>query len=178
MLGWSSTSGRADRQVPGQSPCRRASCSSWACFISFSMGSTFGTFGLDLLIAAGIVASVPTSLALDSRLRRRTSGCHLGTIRPRYPTPRSRPPSGRAYSLSITQRHNSHTRSYACDSILDRFHRAWVHQEHPVGLLTTLAALAVAVFVLRIRFGSESARESEVERLGLPIKRYSTGTFF
>ena len=35
----------------------------------------------------------------------------------------------------------------------------------PVGLLTTLAALAVAVFVLRTRFGSESARESDVERV-------------
>jgi tetracycline resistance efflux pump len=34
-----------------------------------------------------------------------------------------------------------------------------------VGLLTTLAALAVAVFVLRIRFASESPRESEVGRV-------------
>jgi hypothetical protein len=34
-----------------------------------------------------------------------------------------------------------------------------------VGLLTTLAVLAVAVFVLRARFASESARESDAERV-------------
>jgi hypothetical protein len=34
-----------------------------------------------------------------------------------------------------------------------------------VGLLTTLAAFAVAVFVLRIRFASESPRESEAGRV-------------
>jgi tetracycline resistance efflux pump len=34
-----------------------------------------------------------------------------------------------------------------------------------VGLLTTLAALAVAVFVLRARFGSETEREPDVERV-------------
>lgn len=31
-----------------------------------------------------------------------------------------------------------------------------------IGLLTTLATLAVAVFVLRTRFASETPRESEV----------------
>jgi tetracycline resistance efflux pump len=34
-----------------------------------------------------------------------------------------------------------------------------------VGLLTTLAALAVAVFVLRTRFASETPREAEAERV-------------
>jgi tetracycline resistance efflux pump len=34
-----------------------------------------------------------------------------------------------------------------------------------VGLLTTLAVLAVAVFVLRARFGSETEREPDVERV-------------
>jgi tetracycline resistance efflux pump len=34
-----------------------------------------------------------------------------------------------------------------------------------VGLLTALAALAVAVFVLRSRFASETPREAEVERV-------------
>jgi len=53
-----------------------------ACFISFSMGSTFGTFGLILPIAAEIVVSVDLSL-----------------------------PSDRAYSSSITPRHKYHTRS-------------------------------------------------------------------
>jgi len=33
-----------------------------------------------------------------------------------------------------------------------------------VGLLTTLAALAVAVFLLRIRFATETPREAEVGR--------------
>jgi tetracycline resistance efflux pump len=33
-----------------------------ACFISFSMGSTFGTFGLILPIAAEIVVSIDLSL--------------------------------------------------------------------------------------------------------------------
>jgi hypothetical protein len=34
-----------------------------------------------------------------------------------------------------------------------------------VGLLTALAAFAVAVFVLRTRFASETERESDVERV-------------
>ena len=63
-----------DRRVRGRtasagawrSRCCLPSCSSWPRFISFSMGSTFGTFGLILPIAAEIVVSVDLSLLIPA----------------------------------------------------------------------------------------------------------------
>ena len=77
-----------------------------ACFIAFSMGSTFGTLGLILPIAAEIAVAVDLSLLIPA-----FGAVLAGAIFGDHTSPLS--DTGLAYSSSITPRHNSHTRSSA-----------------------------------------------------------------
>jgi tetracycline resistance efflux pump len=135
-----------------------------ACFISFSMGSTFGTFGLILPIAAGIVASVDISLlipAFGAVLAGAIFGDHTSPLSDT--TILSSVGSG-IHLIDHVTTQIPYALVCAVASLAGYVVLGFT-RNITVGLLTTLAALAVAVFVLRTRFASETPRESEVRRV-------------
>src|SRR5687767_5706162 len=135
-----------------------------ACFISFSMGSTFGTFGLILPIAAGIVASVDISLlipAFGAVLAGAIFGDHTSPLSDT--TILSSVGSG-IHLIDHVTTQIPYALVCAVASLAGYIALGFT-RNLTVGLLTTLAALAVAIFVLRVRFASETSRDAEVERV-------------
>jgi tetracycline resistance efflux pump len=132
-----------------------------ACFISFSIGSTFGTFGLILPIAAGIVASVDLSLlipAFGAVLAGAIFGDHTSPLSDT--TILSSVGSG-VHLIDHVTTQIPYALVCAAASIAGYVVLGFTRSV-TVGLLTTLAALAVAVFVLRTRVADESPRKTEV----------------
>jgi len=134
-----------------------------ACFISFSMGSTFGTFGLILPIAAEIVVSIDLSLLIPA-FGAVLAGANFGD----HTSPLSDTTILSSIGSGIQLIDHVTTQiSYAlvcAVASLAGFIVLGFTRNITVGLLTTLAALAVAVFLLRTKFASETPRESEVGR--------------
>jgi len=135
-----------------------------ACFIAFSIGSTFGTFGLILPIAAGIVASVDISLLIPA-----FGAVLAGAIFGDHTSPLSDTTilSSVGSGIHIID-HVTTQIPYAlvcAVASLAGFIVLGFTRNILVGLLTALAALAVAVFVLRTRYADETVREAEVERV-------------
>ena len=131
-----------------------------ACFISFSMGSTFGTFGLILPIAAEIVVSVDLSLlipAFGAVLAGAIFGDHTSPLSDT--TILSSIGSG-IQLIDHTTTQIPYALVCAVASLLG-FIVLGFTRSTMVGLLTTLAALAVVVFVLRSRSASGPSRGSE-----------------
>src|SRR3712207_1346621 len=135
-----------------------------ACFISFSMGSTFGTFGLILPIAAEIVVSIDLSLLIPA-----FGAVLAGAIFGDHTSPLSDTTILSAIGSGIHLIDHVTTQipyALVCAvASLAGFILLGFTRSITVGLLTALAALAVAVFVLRTRFASETPREAEVERV-------------
>jgi tetracycline resistance efflux pump len=132
-----------------------------ACFVSFSIGSTFGTFGLILPIAAGIVVSVDLSLLIPA-----FGAVLAGAIFGDHTSPLSDTTilSSVGSGIHIID-HVTTQIPYAlvcAVASLAGFILLGFTRNIMVGLLTALAVLAVAVFLLRTRFASESPREAEV----------------
>jgi tetracycline resistance efflux pump len=132
-----------------------------ACFISFSMGSTFGTFGLILPIAAEIVVSVDISLLIPA-----FGAVLAGAIFGDHTSPLSDTTILSSIGSGIQLIDHTTTQipyALVCAvASLVGFIVLGFTRSTSVGLLTALAALAVAVFVLRARFASEASQESEV----------------
>src|ERR671917_1203213 len=135
-----------------------------ACFISFSLGSTFGTFGLILPIAAGIVISVDISLlipAFGAVLAGAIFGDHTSPLSDT--TILSSVGSG-IHLIDHVTTQIPYALVCAFASLVG-FILLGFTRNILVGLVTALAVLAVAVFLLRTRFASESPREAEVGRV-------------
>jgi tetracycline resistance efflux pump len=135
-----------------------------ACFISFSMGSTFGTFGLILPIAAEIVVAVDLSLLIPA-----FGAVLAGAIFGDHTSPLSDTTILSAIGSGIHLIDHTTTQiPYAlvcAGASLVGFIVLGFTTNIAVGLLTTLAVLAVAVFVLRTKYADETVREAEVERV-------------
>jgi tetracycline resistance efflux pump len=135
-----------------------------ACFISFSLGSTFGTFGLILPIAAGIVVSIDLSLLIPA-----FGAVLAGAIFGDHTSPLSDTTILSSVGSGIHLIDHVTTQiPYAlvcAGASLAGYIVLGFTRNITVGLLTTLAAFAVAVFVLRARFASETEREPDVERV-------------
>jgi tetracycline resistance efflux pump len=135
-----------------------------ACFISFSLGSTFGTFGLILPIAAGIVVSVDISLLIPA-----FGAVLAGAIFGDHTSPLSDTTILSSVGSGIHLIDHVTTQiPYAlvcAGASLAGYIVLGFTRNITVGLLTALAAFAVAVFVLRARFASETEREPDVERV-------------
>jgi tetracycline resistance efflux pump len=135
-----------------------------ACFISFSMGSTFGTFGLILPIAAEIVVAGDLSLLIPA-----FGAVLAGAIFGDHTSPLSDTTILSSVGSGIQLIDHTTTQipyALVCAvASLVGFVVLGLTTNIAVGLLTTLAALAVAVFVLRTRFASETPREVEVDRV-------------
>jgi tetracycline resistance efflux pump len=135
-----------------------------ACFISFSLGSTFGTFGLILPIAAGIVVSVDISLLIPA-----FGAVLAGAIFGDHTSPLSDTTILSSVGSGIHLIDHVTTQiPYAlvcAGASLAGYIVLGFTRNITVGLLTALAAFAVAVFVLRSRFASETEREPDVERV-------------
>ena len=138
-----------------------------ASFISFSMGSTFGTFGLLLPIAAEIVASVDLSLLIP------VFGAVLaGAIFGDHTSPLSDTTILSSIGSGIHLIDHVTTQipyALVCAAAAAAgYITLGLTRNVPIGLLTMLLALAVAVFLLRARFPSEpsppkkSPRDTEV----------------
>ncbi len=134
-----------------------------ACFISFSMGSTFGTFGLILPIAAEIVVSIDLSLLIPA-----FGAVLAGAIFGDHTSPLSDTTILSSIGSGIHLIDHTTTQipyALVCAVVsLAGFIVLGFTRNIMVGLLTTLAVLAVAVFVLRTMAAGETAREPEVER--------------
>ena len=134
-----------------------------ACCISFSMGSTFGTFGLILPIAAEIVVSIDLSLLIPA-----FGAVLAGAIFGDHTSPLSDTTILSSIGSGIQLIDHVTTQipyALVCAvASLAGFIVLGLTRNITVGLLTTLAALAVAVFLLRTKFASETPRESEVGR--------------
>ena len=132
-----------------------------ACFIAFSIGSTFGTFGLILPIAAGIVVAVDISLLIPA-----FGAVLAGAIFGDHTSPLSDTTILSSVGSGIHLIDHVTTQipyALVCAAVsIAGYVVLGFTRNITVGLLTTLAALAVAVFVLRTRFASETPRESEV----------------
>src|ERR687897_2883693 len=135
-----------------------------ACFISFSMGSTFGTFGLILPIAAEIVVSVDISLLIPA-----FGAVLAGAIFGDHTSPLSDTTILSAIGSGIQLIDHTTTQlpyALVCAfASLVGFIVLGFTTNIAVGLLTTLAVLAIAVFVLRARYADETVREAEVEKV-------------
>ncbi len=135
-----------------------------ACFISFSMGSTFGTFGLILPIAAEIVVAVDLSLLIPA-----FGAVLAGAIFGDHTSPLSDTTILSAIGSGIHLIDHTTTQiPYAlvcAGASLVGFIVLGFTRNIAVGLLTTLAVLTVAVFVLRTKYADETVREAEVERV-------------
>jgi tetracycline resistance efflux pump len=132
-----------------------------ACFISFSLGSTFGTFGLILPIAAGIVTSIDLSLlipAFGAVLAGAIFGDHTSPLSDT--TILSSVGSG-IHLIDHVTTQIPYALVCALASIAGYVALGFT-KNIAIGLVTALAALAVAVFLLRTRFASETPRGSEV----------------
>ena len=134
-----------------------------ACFISFSLGSTFGTFGLILPIAAGIVVSVDLSLLIPA-----FGAVLAGAIFGDHTSPLSDTTilSSVGSGIHLID-HVTTQMPYAlvcAGASLAGYMVLGFTRNITVGLLTALAVFVVAVFVLRARFASETEREPDVER--------------
>jgi tetracycline resistance efflux pump len=134
-----------------------------ACFISFSLGSTFGTFGLILPIAAGIVISVDLSLLIPA-----FGAVLAGAIFGDHTSPLSDTTilSSVGSGIHLID-HVTTQMPYAlvcAGASLAGYMVLGFTRNITVGLLTALAVFVVAVFVLRARFASETEREPDVER--------------
>ena len=131
-----------------------------ACFISFSMGSTFGTLGLILPIAAEIAVAV-TSLLIPA-----FGAVLAGAIFGDHTSPLSDTTILSAIGSGIQLIDHTTTQlPYAlvcATASMAGFIVLGFTRSTTVGLLTALATLAVAVFVLRTRFSSKTSRESEI----------------
>jgi Na+/H+ antiporter NhaC len=129
--------------------------------ISLFYGGTFGTFGLILPMAAEIVVSVDLSLLIPvfgAVLAGAIFGDHTSSLSDT--TILSSIGSG----IQLID-HTTTQIPYAlvcAVASLAGFIVLGFTRSTTVGLLTALATLAVAVFVLRSRFAGESSRESEV----------------
>jgi tetracycline resistance efflux pump len=135
-----------------------------ACFISFSLGSTFGTFGLILPIAAGIVVSIDISLlipAFGAVLAGAIFGDHTSPLSDT--TILSSVGSG-IHIIDHVTTQIPYALVCAVASLAGYIVLGFT-KNIVVGLLVTLAALAVAVFLLKARFATETPRESEVGRV-------------
>jgi tetracycline resistance efflux pump len=136
-----------------------------ACFISFSIGSTFGTFGLILPIAAGIVVAVDLSLlipAFGAVLAGAIFGDHTSPLSDT--TILSSVGSG-IHIIDHVTTQIPYALVCAVASLVG-FIVLGFTRNIAVGLLTALAVLAVAVFVLRTKYADETVREeAEVERV-------------
>jgi tetracycline resistance efflux pump len=135
-----------------------------ACFISFSLGSTFGTFGLILPIAAGIVVSVDLSLlipAFGAVLAGAIFGDHTS---PLFDTTILSSVGSGIHLIDHVTTQMPYALVCAGASLAGYMVLGFT-RNITVGLLTALAAFAVAVFVLRARFASETEREPDVERV-------------
>jgi tetracycline resistance efflux pump len=134
-----------------------------ACFVSFSIGSTFGTFGLILPIAAEIVVAGDLSLLIPA-----FGAVLAGAIFGDHTSPLSDTTILSAIGSGIHLIDHTTTQipyALVCAvASLVGFIVLGFTTNIAVGLLTTLAALAVAVFVLRAMFASATPREAEVER--------------
>jgi tetracycline resistance efflux pump len=132
-----------------------------ACFISFSMGSTFGTLGLILPIAAEIAVAVDLSLLIPA-----FGAVLAGAIFGDHTSPLSDTTILSAIGSGIQLIDHTTTQlPYAlvcATASMAGFIVLGFTRSTTVGLLTALATLAVAVFVLRTRYSSEPSRESEV----------------
>jgi tetracycline resistance efflux pump len=135
-----------------------------ACFISFSMGSTFGTFGLILPIAAEIVVSIDLSLlipAFGAVLAGAIFGDHTSPLSDT--TILSSIGSG-IHLIDHVTTQIPYALVCAAASMVG-YVALGLTRNLTVGLITALAALTVAVFVLRTRFATETSRESDVGRV-------------
>lgn len=135
-----------------------------ACFISFSMGSTFGTFGLILPIAAEIVVSIDLSLLIPS-----FGAVLAGAIFGDHTSPLSDTTILSSIGSGIHLIDHVTTQiPYAlicAAASLVGYVVLGFTRSLTVGLLTTLIVLVAAVLVLRARFASETPRESEAGRI-------------
>lgn len=126
-----------------------------ASFISFSIGSTFGTFGLILPIAAGIVLSIDISLlipAFGAVLAGAIFGDHTSPFSDT--TILSSVGSG-VHLIDHVTTQIPYALVCAGASIVGYIFLGLTGSV-TVGLLTALAVLAVVVFLLRIRFSDDS----------------------
>jgi tetracycline resistance efflux pump len=132
-----------------------------ACFISFSMGSTFGTLGLILPIAAEIAVAVDLSLLIPA-----FGAVLAGAIFGDHTSPLSDTTILSAIGSGIQLIDHTTTQlpyALVCAAAsMAGFIALGFTRSTTVGLLTALATLAVAVFVLRTRFSSKTSRESEI----------------
>jgi tetracycline resistance efflux pump len=132
-----------------------------ACFISFSMGSTFGTLGLILPIAAEIAVAVDLSLLIPA-----FGAVLAGAIFGDHTSPLSDTTILSAIGSGIQLIDHTTTQlpyALVCAAAsMAGFIVLGFTRSTTVGLLTALATLAVAVFVLRTRFSSKISRESEI----------------
>jgi tetracycline resistance efflux pump len=124
-----------------------------ASFISFSMGSTFGTFGLLLPIAAEIVVSVDVGLLIPS-----FGAVLAGAIFGDHTSPLSDTTILSSIGSGIhLMDHTTTQLPYAlvCSgaSILGYIALGFTHNA-VAGLAVTLAALAVAIVLLRMRYSA------------------------
>jgi tetracycline resistance efflux pump len=132
-----------------------------AAFISFSMGSTFGTFGLILPIAAEIVASVDLALlipAFGAVLAGAIFGDHTSPLSDT--TILSSIGSG-IHLIDHVTTQLPYALVCAGASVIG-YVALGLSENVVVGLLTTLAALAVAVFVLRAKLSRLAPQGSAV----------------
>jgi tetracycline resistance efflux pump len=121
-----------------------------ACFIAFSMGSTFGTFGLILPIAAEIVASIDISMLIPA-----FGAVLAGAIFGDHTSPLSDTTILSSIGSGIQVIEHVTTQlpyAFVCaGASLAGFVVLGLTKNTAIGLLTTLAALAVAVVLLRAR---------------------------
>lgn len=121
-----------------------------ASFISFSMGSTFGTFGLILPIAAEIVASIDISMLIPA-----FGAVLAGAIFGDHTSPLSDTTILSSIGSGIQVIEHVTTQlpyAFVCSGAsLAGFVVLGLTQNTVVGLLTALAALAVAIAFLRAR---------------------------
>ncbi|MGH3987695.1 MAG: Na+/H+ antiporter NhaC family protein [Actinomycetes bacterium] len=125
-----------------------------ASFISFSMGSTFGTFGLLLPIAAEIVVAVDIGLLIPS-----FGAVLAGAIFGDHTSPLSDTTILSSIGSGIDLMDHVTTQlpyAFVCSAAsIVGYLTLGLTQNMAAGLLATLASLVVAVLVLRKRFGSE-----------------------
>jgi tetracycline resistance efflux pump len=135
-----------------------------AAFISFSMGSTFGTLGLILPIAAQIAVAVDPSLlipAFGAVLAGAIFGDHTSPLSDT--TILSAIGSG-VHLVDHVTTQIPYALVCAAASILG-YVSLGLTGSFAVGLITTLAALAVAVFLLKTVFSSETSREPRARKI-------------
>lgn len=130
-----------------------------ASFIAFSMGSTFGTFGLILPIAAGIVAAVDISLLIPA-----FGAVLAGAIFGDHTSPLSDTTilSSIGSGIHVVD-HLTTQLPYAlvCSAAsVVGFVVLGATRSTVLGLLATLAALAVAIVVLRAKWPALEGREA------------------